>query len=214
MSTELKPEDKQRIEVEERKRAAEEQYRASVRASLEESHTPARLGRGLGIVLAVLAVAVAIVVLIWDRQMKAARAEAARVEAARLASIPQIHYAPVSKTIAAGQLTLNARDARIFRFTITRDMREPHVVGRFTAGGTNGADIEALLMSEDEFPNWDHRHQAKVLYSTNGPKTTDRFDVPLEPGEYVLIFSNRAALFFSRYITPEVELNYTRAEAK
>ena len=103
---------------------------------------------------------------------------------------------------------------RIFRFTINADMKEPHVVGRFTAGGTNGADIEALLMSEDEFPNWDHGHQSKALYSTNGAKTTDRFDVVLDPGNYVLIFSNQGALLFTRYVTPEVEPKYTRVQTK
>ena len=214
MSIQLKPEEKQRIEDEEQRKVAEEEYRSSVKASLENSALPATR-KILIISLLAVAVAVAIALLIWQRRTDAVRAEAARAEAARIASIPQIQYVPISKSMISGQLlTLHARDTRIFRFTITAEMREPHVVGRFTAGGPNGADIEALVMNEEEFPNWDHGHQAKVLYSTNGTKTTDRFDVPLEQGNYVLIFSNRAALLFTRYVTPVVELKYTRAETK
>jgi hypothetical protein len=140
--------------------------------------------------------------------------EADRVEAARIASIPQIHYVQVSQPLATDQLTLKAGDVQLVHFTVTAEMREAHIVGRFTAGGTNGADIEALLMTEDEFPNWDHGHPPKMLYSTSGPKTTDRFDVALDPGIHVLIFSNRAALLFTRYVTPQVELKYSRAERK
>jgi len=212
MSIELKPEEKQRIEDEERGKVAEEQYRISVRASLDNSGTPA-IQKILAIFL-LAAIAVAIGLLMWQRKTQAVQAEAARAEAARIASIPQIQYVPVSKSMVSGELTLHARDTRIFRFTITADMREPHVVGRFIARGPYGADIEALIMSEEEFPNWDNGHQAKVLYSTNGPKTTDRFDVRLVPGDYVLIFSNRAALLFTRYVTPVVELKYTLAETK
>jgi len=209
MSTELKAEDKQRIEEEEQKREAEEQYRAKIRADLAESHLsgPKRNWTRILLVVLCLIVATATAWLIWDRKV-----EADRVEAARIASIPQIHYVPVSEPLATDQLTLKAGDVHLVHFTVSADMRETHIVGRFTAGGTNGADIEALLMTEDEFPNWDHGHPPKMLYSTNGPKTTDRFDVALDPGAYVLIFNNRAAILFTRYVTPQVELKYSRAE--
>lgn len=190
MSIELQAEEKQRIDAEERKRAAE-QYRAKVRADLEASGSPRRwtgVAVGLFCVVAIAAVAW----LMWERKMDADRAG----EAARIANRPHVQYVPVSKPMVSGQLTLKAGEVRLIRFTITPEMGEARVLGRFIAGGTNGADIEALLMSEDEFPNWDHGHQSRTLYSTNGPKTTDRFDVALDPGAYVLVFSNRAALLF------------------
>ena len=90
-------------------------------------------------------------------------------------------------------------------------MGKARVVGQFTAGGKSGADIEAAILNESEFPNWDQGHPAKTLYSTNGAKTTDSFDVPVSSGNYVLIFSNRNSMFFTRYVAPQVELKYEKA---
>jgi len=91
-------------------------------------------------------------------------------------------------------------------------MHEARVAGNFTASGGLGNDIVAVVATEDEFANWINGHQAKVYYSTGGQKTTDRFDVRLVPGTYILAFNNQFSAFSDKYLFLEVDRNYSRTE--
>jgi len=89
-------------------------------------------------------------------------------------------------------------------------MGNAHVNGRFNASGGTGNDIEAVIATEDEFTNWINGHQARVVYSTQGRKTADAFDVRLAPGTYYLAFNNRFSAFASKNLSLQVDLNYQR----
>ena len=139
----------------------------------------------------------------WSKKREATRAEAAR---------PVRHAVAVSESLISGEFTVAARAERTFPFAVSPEMSSPHLIGRFFAEGPNGADVQVAVMSEEEYPNWANGHEAKVSYSTKGPKTTDRFDVPLGVGKYILAFSNKSSLLFTRNVTSEVALKYSRIE--
>ena len=124
-----------------------------------------------------------------------------------------VRWVPVSEKIAAGQITVKSGGSIPFRVQITPDMRDAHIVGKFTASGGSRNDITAVLASEDEFTNWKNGHSAKVYYSTDGRKTTDQLDVPLAPGTYILAFSNRFSPSADKYVMADIELDYSRSQS-
>jgi len=141
-----------------------------------------------------------------------ARSEVAHSPNADSTSQPRVRWTPVSEKIATGQITVKSGGSIPFRVQITPEMRDAHIVGKFTASGGPGNDIAAVLASEDEFINWTNGHSAKVFYSTEGKKTTDQLDVPLAPGNYIFAFSNRYSTFTDKYVMAEIALEYSRPQ--
>jgi hypothetical protein len=127
-------------------------------------------------------------------------------------SQPRVRWVPVGEKIATGQITVKSGGSVPFRIQITPEMRDAHIVGKFTASGGSKNDITAVLASEDEFTNWNNGHSATVYYSTDGKKTTDQLDVPLAPGTYIFAFSNRFSTSTDKYVMAEIELDYSRSQ--
>jgi hypothetical protein len=92
---------------------------------------------------------------------------------------------------------------------VTPEMRGAHVAGTYNVSGGQGNDIDAVLSGADEFSNWINGHQAHGYYFSNGKKTTDRFDVKLQPGDYILAFSNKFSTFTDKQVFLEVNLKYS-----
>jgi hypothetical protein len=207
----LTPEEKQRIEEEERKRYAEEQYRAQVRSQLQQPSAPPQPSgtkpRSFFRVLAVVATcAVAVVIISNMASNSGGRATASGSPAPLLA--PHTHYVPVSASIASGQVVVRHGGYVNYRITITPDMREPVVSGTFTAAGGQGNDIAAVLADESGYLNWINGHQAQVYWSTQGKETTGSFEVRLKPGTYCLGFSNRFSTFTDKTVFVNALLKY------
>ena len=107
----LTPEEKQRIEDEERRRVAEEQYRAEVRARLQQpttSRTNTSRGRDWLVILAVVftvVVAAALIVLNTRRNTDSASGASRSIGTA---SAPSVRYVPVNQKIASGQVVVKA----------------------------------------------------------------------------------------------------------
>lgn len=141
-----------------------------------------------------------------------ARSESAHSTYPDSQSQERVRWVPVSEKIATGQITVKSGGSIPFRVQITPEMRDAHIIGKFTASGGSGNDIAAVLASEDEFTNWNNGHSAKVYYSTDGKKTTDQLDVPLSPGTYIFAFSNRFSPFTDKYVMADIELDYSRSE--
>jgi len=140
------------------------------------------------------------------------RSESTRLTYPESQSQPRVRWVPVSEKIATGQITVKSGGSIPFRVQITPDMRDAHIVGKFTASGGSKNDITAVLASEDEFPNWNNGHSAKVYYSTDGRKTTDQLDVSLAPGTYIFAFSNKFSTSTDKYVMADIELDYSRSQ--
>jgi hypothetical protein len=141
-----------------------------------------------------------------------ARSESTRLTYPESQSQPRVRWVPVSEKIATGQITVKSGGSIPFRVQITPDMRDAHIVGKFTASGGSKNDITAVLASEDEFPNWNNGHSATVYYSTDGRKTTDQLDVSLAPGTYIFAFSNKFSTSTDKYVMADIELDYSRSQ--
>lgn len=207
----LTPEERQRIEDEERKRIAEEEYRAEVRAKLQvepEKKTnwaPALIGGGIALVIAFF------VALPYLKKAPQAGGDDSPTATAQAAP-PQVHYVPVSQSIANGQVIVKAHSYVQYRLTITPEMNDPTVTGNFNASGGAGNDIEAVIADEPNYTNWVNGHQAQVLWSTGGKETTGNIIAKLQPGMYYLVFSNKFSAFTDKQVFLNVSLNYSKAE--
>lgn len=225
---ELTPEDRQRIEEEERKRLAEEKYRAQVRSRLEnETRVPPppeaspsyvlpepNSGAKAAWVVGLVVVAIAVVILVASvASSKRSHSQVAATRSNNTSTAPQIRYVPVSQKIVTGQIVIKAGSYIQYRIRIQPDMRGARLTGSFNASGGSGNDITAVIAEEREFINWINGHEAMVFYGTRGKKTTDRFDVTLAPGEYYLGFSNKFSMFTDKYVFAEVDLTYSRPES-
>jgi hypothetical protein len=214
----LTPEEKQRIEEDERKRHAEEQYRAQIRSQLQQpaaASSPAQPSGAkprsfLKILAGVAACAVAVVIISNLASNSASNATASGGASPLFA--PQARYVPMTTNIASGQVVVHHGSAVNYRITITPDMREPVVSGTFTAAGGHGNDIAAVLADESGYTNWINGHQAQVFWSTQGKETTGSFEVRLKPGTYYLALSNRFSAFTDKYVVLEANLKYQQLQ--
>jgi hypothetical protein len=217
----LTTEDRQRIEEEERKRQAEEQYRAEVRAKLqqppsEEAPAPVKHSNrlvwilGIGLVVAIMALFISFP----SKNRPKAGDDGAPVakSAASAAPVLKTRYVPVNQKLATGQIIVKAKVAVQYRITITPEMVEPTVTGTFNASGGSGNDIMAVITDETNYTNWINGHQAKVFWGTQGQQTTGNFELKLGPGTYYLAFSNKFSAVTDKQVFLEVDLNYKRAE--
>jgi hypothetical protein len=195
----LTEQERQRIEDEERKRIAEEQYRAEVRGKLQATTAtsqPHGHHRGRMILLAVAACSL-VALGMWT--------------AASHSQKPPT-YVPVSLSVASGQIAVPARDYVKYDIQVLPEMRQAHVVGTFEALGGSGNDIAAVIAKPDEFQNWINGPEAKVYYSTHDRETTGTFDVQVGPGSYVLGFSNRFSALSAKEVTVAATLKYNRVK--
>jgi predicted nucleic acid-binding Zn ribbon protein len=118
-------------------------------------------------------------------------------------------FVPVTQKLTSGQLVVRAGKYIRTKFSVdTEKMHDVRLVGGFRASGGSGNDIQVVLADENEFENWINGHQARVLYST-GKTTTGKIDVAImEPGTYILAFSNVFSMFADKDVFAEVELRY------
>jgi hypothetical protein len=213
----LTPEERQRIEDEERKRIAEEQYRAEVRAKLQspQAAPPAKKSGSLGWILGIGAVLVIGAFILANSLSSRSKSSDDRTPVARAASapVPKTRYVPANQKIATGQIVVKANGYVQYRITITPEMVETTVSGSFNASGGSGNDIQAIIADETNYTNWINGHQAQVFWGTNGKQTTGNFEVKLRPGMYYLAISNKFSAFTDKQVFLEVDLNYKRAEA-
>ena len=220
---ELSPEDKQRIEEEELRLAAEERYRAEVRAKLRSpAQRPSLLFLILGVGLLIVLIVSAI---LWSRTGAGgpptkSSTNSGDTDAAQQAAkpsplpppVPKTRSVPVDQKIVSGQITLKARRFLQYRVTVTPEMVEPTLTGNFTASGGHSNDIMAVIADETNYTNWINGHQVRSFWSTQGRETTGSFEVHLSPGTYYLGISNKFSLFTDKQVLIQADLNYKVVE--
>jgi len=81
--------------------------------------------------------------------------------------------------------------------------------GNFTASGGSGNDIEAYVMSEADFVNWQNGHAAKTYYNS-GKVTVGNITVnlPADAGTYYLMFNNKFSLLSSKSVRLSATFTY------
>lgn len=137
------------------------------------------------------------------------------IETGHSAAAPAPFRTPVVKVerLASGQLAVPAGNTWFTRFTVSpATMNNVRVVGRFTASGGFGNDVEAILTDEDDFENWKNGHPARALYSTGQTTIGDIDTVITAPGTYYLAFSNKFSAFANKTVSADIELRYTVQE--
>ena len=119
-----------------------------------------------------------------------------------------IETAGTFDTIIDGSFVVAPRTFKPFEIVVASGMSNPRIEGTFTASGANN-DIEVLLLDEQQFNNWQNRHDFRSAY-TSGRVTADkvRVDLPSEPGKYFLIFSNRFSIFSNKGVVADLRLRY------
>lgn len=203
----MTPEDKQRIEEEER-------YRAEVRSRISHEHEvekqrdseaePTHAGRNIVIAFVVFVAIVLFVVYLNSPKLSDQR------EKQMAAS--QKKYVPASISIATGQIVVPAGSDTHYTFSIGSDAVQPRVIGSFNAAGGSGNDIVVALLTDTEYPNWANGHTARLYYNS-GKETTGSFNVgPLPVGNYVLVFDNHFSAISQKYIGVQADLKYLRVE--
>ena len=220
----LTPEEKARIEAEERKRHEEEQYRNEIRSNLEQSSSPpgspvtpahppffyARTTRFLA--AGILALLVACVTYGIDSFRAAPRPVADKpVSPPSLVPKDTQRYTRATTSIVSGQIVVRHGGTAFYKFRITPDMHDAVVSGRFNASGGPANDIIAVIADEPNYINWVNGHQAKVFWGTEGRETTGDFNIHLAPGLYYLAFTNRFAIFYNKDVSVNASINFEKA---
>lgn len=220
----LSEERRRAIEAEEAERIAEEAYRREVRSRMaqpeptyptlaistfdqdEESKGGVRFWQ----VLALVAVAVAVTYAYakYDTDLSSA-IRAAKAAAAPLRSKPR--YQPMRRPVSDGQIVVQAGGWVTYRLRIEPEMRNAVLTGSFRAAGGMGNDVAAVVATESEFQNWINGHEARVVYSSGGRKTTDSFKVALPQGEYILAISNKFSIVSLKTVFLNADLSYETA---
>ena len=67
---------------------------------------------------------------------------------------------------------VNARGTYSHKFTVPAGALNPTLNGRFVADGGSGKDTDVVIVSEDEYVNWQNGHPTKALYKS-GKVTQD-----------------------------------------
>jgi hypothetical protein len=106
-------------------------------------------------------------------------------------------------------LRINALSFYSFKFDVPQGATSVQLHGNFTASGGLTNDIEAFVLSSDDFVNWQNRHAARSLYNS-GKVTVGTLNVnlPADAGTYYLVFNNRFSLLTQRSVLVDATLTY------
>jgi hypothetical protein len=121
---------------------------------------------------------------------------------------PEPVWVPVVKELHSegSSFTVSAHQIYAQRFAVPEGVRNFRLVGHFSvSGGAN--DIDAVVISEDEYANWSNGHLARAYWNRN-KTTTGSFDLRLAPGPYVIAFSNKMSVVTSKNVFAVVSMQY------
>lgn len=111
--------------------------------------------------------------------------------------------------------TVEANGYNAYKFTVPDGAYNVHLEGNFTGSGGAGNDIDVFLLGEDDFVNWENRHQSRTYYNS-GKETQGTIKVALPSGAavYELVFNNRFSLLTAKSIEAHATLTYTKVPDK
>jgi zinc-ribbon domain len=140
----------------------------------------------------------------WYVQNKSSNPLPVPTQSARVPQ-PQLH----TQGTGDKAFTVNAGGVYYFTFEMPTGAFNATLKGHFAASGGAGNDVEAFVVSEDDFVNWRNGHSVKALYNS-GRVTQETLNVflPTNPGKYILVFSNKFSLLTPKAVQADVQLNY------
>jgi hypothetical protein len=112
-------------------------------------------------------------------------------------------------TISNPALAVNALSFSYFKLDVPPGATSVLLHGNFTASGGMGNDIEAFVMPESDFVNWQNGHSAKTFYNS-GKVTVGSLNVnlPADAGTYYLVFNNKFSLLTQKILRVDAALTY------
>ena len=119
----------------------------------------------------------------------------------------QFQNQPPQYQRSAQALTPRAFVVPAGRYTFFRIIvnRNGTIIGRFSASGGNGNDVEVFILGQDEFINFQNGHSVRTWYNS-GRVTVSNISVSLSPGNYYLVFNNKFSVITPKAITASILL--------
>lgn len=167
--------------------------------------------RAVGIlILVVIAVAAIIAVKKKEDQRKIAAyfADKARQFAASPSSpAPTPYWTTGSSKITRQAIALAPGHYWYEMIDVNGHWRNARLVGKFTAQGGGGNDVEAFVTDDDGLANFRNRHGFKQWYYS-GRVTVDTIDAAIPLGRCYLVFSNTFSTFAHKSVTFDLRVEY------
>ena len=105
-------------------------------------------------------------------------------------------------------ITINAQTSNYVQFSTPNNAINPTVSGRFTASGGTGNDIAVMVLSQDDFINWQNGHASTAYYSS-GKTTVGMISVTVPSGQTLyLVFDNTFSLVSAKSVNSNILLTY------
>jgi hypothetical protein len=104
---------------------------------------------------------------------------------------------------------VNAVSYTYSRFDAPSGATNVSLQGDFTASGGLGNDIQAYVLSEADFVNWQNRHASSSYYNS-GKVTVGKItaSLPAGAGTYYLVFDNRFSLLSRKSVRVKATFAY------
>jgi hypothetical protein len=123
--------------------------------------------------------------------------------------IQQIAKQQHTETLQNPALSLNPTGFAYFKLEVPANASDATLQGNFTASGGSGNDVEAYVMSEADFVNWQNGHAAKTYYNS-GKVTIGTINVHVPAGRCYFVFNNKFSLLSSKSVRVYGTLTYYR----
>jgi len=128
--------------------------------------------------------------------------------AAAIATIGMTRSGPVTFHVADGTQEIKAHNYYSWTFDVPNSKAGCLLSGKITVLAGGQKDVAVLVMTSDQFTNWQNDHQAQVFFST-GRETVIPLGVKMTgSGTYKLVVSNAFSMVTTKVIqTQGVQLH-------
>lgn len=98
-----------------------------------------------------------------------------------------------------------------YRFAVPTGAFDVSMKGHFGATGGTGNDVEVVVISEDEFVNWQNGHPPTKTFYSSGRVTQDSISLalPADAATYYVVFSNKFSLFSPKAVEANIDVTYS-----
>jgi zinc-ribbon domain len=105
--------------------------------------------------------------------------------------------------------TVKSNGYYYFKLDVPAGATSVRLQGNFSAIGGSGNDIEAYILPENDFVNWQNRHEAKTFYNSGKVTVSNvAVNLPSDSGTYYFVFDNRFSLLSEKSVRVRASLTY------